>query len=109
MRRVPLYPHLRAAALATVDGPLPRGEAASDALTTSDTSVSGSVTGASWNPIAVPSINETDPDFDHVVELPATLSGTVLIRVIDTDRTPGNDGVDTISVDQQFIRSVTAN
>jgi len=37
--------------------------------------------------------------------LPSSLSGTVYIRVQDTDRTKGRTGLDTISIDQMFIRS----
>jgi hypothetical protein len=38
--------------------------------------------------------------------LPSSLSGSVILRVIDTDRTPGNRDLDSISIDQLFIRSV---
>ena len=38
--------------------------------------------------------------------LHASLSGSVLIRVYDTDRTPGNQYLDTVGVDQLFIRVV---
>lgn len=37
--------------------------------------------------------------------LPSTLSGTVYIRVQDTDRTKGRTSLDTIYIDQMFIRS----
>lgn len=37
--------------------------------------------------------------------LPSSLSGTVYIRVQDTDRTKGRTSLDTIYVDQMFIRS----
>ena len=37
--------------------------------------------------------------------LPATLSGTVYLRVQDTDRTQGNRTLDTLHVDHLFIRS----
>lgn len=39
--------------------------------------------------------------------LPNTLSGTVYIRVVDTDRTAGNTSLDIIYVDHMFIRSVS--
>jgi hypothetical protein len=37
--------------------------------------------------------------------MPASLSGTVYIRVVDTDQTQGNRNLDTISIDHMFIRS----
>lgn len=37
--------------------------------------------------------------------LPSSLSGTVYVRVQDTDRTKGRTSLDTIYVDQMFIRS----
>jgi subtilisin family serine protease len=37
--------------------------------------------------------------------LPAGLSGTVFVRVTDTDQTPGNRVLDTLFVDHLFIRS----
>ncbi len=37
--------------------------------------------------------------------LPSTVSGLVYIRVIDTDRTSGNKVLDTIKVDELFIRN----
>ncbi|MFT5049993.1 MAG: hypothetical protein ACI8QZ_001386 [Chlamydiales bacterium] len=41
----------------------------------------------------------------QVASLPALASGTVYIRVRDTDRTPGSSKLDTILVDHMFIRS----
>jgi hypothetical protein len=46
-------------------------------------------------------------DSDRVYELPASLAGTVTVRVVDTDRTPGQGAAqDTVSVDELFLRSV---
>jgi len=39
-------------------------------------------------------------------EMPNTTSGTVYIRVRDTDRTGGNTALDTIFIDHMYIRSV---
>ena len=47
----------------------------------------------------------SDTDTYQTYELPGTLSGTVSIRVRDTDRTEGNKARDTIYVDHLFIRS----
>ncbi len=46
---------------------------------------------------------------DHVCQsalLPASLSGTVYIRVVDTDQTPGNRAKDTLRIDDMGIASV---
>jgi hypothetical protein len=48
----------------------------------------------------------SDDDIDLVALLPDGLSGSVIIRVLDTDRTAGNKDLDTVSVDELFIRSV---
>jgi serine protease len=39
--------------------------------------------------------------------LPSSVSGTVYIRVTDTDQTPGNDTYDEIFVDEMYIESAT--
>ena len=44
---------------------------------------------------------------DRVGELPPTLAGPVTIRVIDTDRTPGNSTMDTILIDSLVVRSIS--
>ena len=48
----------------------------------------------------------TDDGTYQTYELPTDLSGTVYIRVLDTDQTAGNKALDTISIDHIFIRSV---
>jgi hypothetical protein len=60
--------------------------------------------GSSWTPLglALPLIDE---GLDRVAELPGTVSGAVLIRVVDTDRTAGNQDLDTVLVDELFVRS----
>lgn len=37
--------------------------------------------------------------------LPNTLSGTVYLRVVDTDSTPGNSSIDTLYIDEMYIAS----
>ena len=49
-----------------------------------------------------------DDHTSQTYELPSTLSGTVYIRVMDTDRTKGKKTRDTIYIDHIFIRSVFA-
>jgi hypothetical protein len=46
-----------------------------------------------------------DDDTYQTCELPSDISGTVYIRVMDTDRTAGNRALDTINIDHLFIRS----
>jgi hypothetical protein len=62
--------------------------------------------GSIWNPISMASLPLSDDHVDLVGALPAGLSGTVLFRVIDTDRTPGNQYEDTVSIDELFVRSI---
>ena len=47
----------------------------------------------------------TDDDTYQTCKLPNNLSGIVHIRVKDTDRNKGNKALDTIYIDQMFIRS----
>jgi hypothetical protein len=44
-----------------------------------------------------------DVNSDFLYGIPVT-SGTVLIRVIDTDRTTGSSSLDALTVDQLFLR-----
>ena len=48
-----------------------------------------------------------DDDTYQTFDLPGDLSGTVYIRVMDTDQTVGNKALDTIYIDHLFIRSVS--
>jgi hypothetical protein len=61
--------------------------------------------GSVWVPLGL-SLPTADPDLDLVAPLPADLAGPVLLRVIDTDRTAGNEAPDTVTVDELFVRSV---
>jgi N-acetylneuraminic acid mutarotase len=61
--------------------------------------------GTSWNPITL-TLPLSDDDIDLVATLPSSLSGGVIVRVVDTNRDPGNAEADTLSVDQLFVRSV---
>ena len=46
-----------------------------------------------------------DDDTYQTYDLPGDLSGTVYIRVMDTDQSIGNKDIDTINIDHLFIRS----
>jgi len=48
--------------------------------------------------------NLVDNDTYLTYELPSSLTGTIYIRVMDTDRTPGYRQRDTVYVDHMFIR-----
>lgn len=52
-------------------------------------------------------VASTDPDNLQTGVLPGAPSGTVYIRVTDTDRQPGNRTLDTVYVDHLFIRTET--
>jgi hypothetical protein len=45
-----------------------------------------------------------DDDSYLTYEMPSSLTGTVYIRVVDADRTPGFRQRDTVYVDHMFIR-----
>jgi hypothetical protein len=55
--------------------------------------------------LALASLPLADDDTDLVGLLPG-VSSSVTIRVIDTDRTGGNRDVDTVSIDELFVRAV---
>ncbi len=62
-----------------------------------------------YNYYPVLTIDETtDGSTYQSASLPSTLIGTVFLRVIDTDRTPGNKALDSFTVDHMFIRSEVA-
>jgi hypothetical protein len=62
--------------------------------------------GASFVPIAFPALPFADDNLDRQATLPATLSGSVIFRVIDTDHTGGHITLDTVTVDRLFVRTV---
>jgi hypothetical protein len=62
--------------------------------------------GAVWNPISMASLPFADNDTDLQGTLPASLSGSVLFRVVDTNRAAGTQFFDTVSVDALFVRSI---
>jgi hypothetical protein len=62
--------------------------------------------GSSFTPALMPSLPLGDPNSDLVVPLPGSLSGTVIIRVIDTDRSAGHQALDTVTLDEIFVRRI---
>lgn len=53
-------------------------------------------------------ISSTDPDHAQMAILPNTLSGTVYIRVVDSDRTANHRALDTIFIDHMYIHAENA-
>lgn len=65
-----------------------------------------STDGVNWTPVALPSLPFSDNDIDLAGTVPSTFNGNLLIRVVDTNRTPGTQSLDTVSIDAIFIRIV---
>lgn len=53
--------------------------------------------------------NSVDDDEYVSFTLPPAILGTIFVRVTDADRTPGNNTLDTLFVDDMFIRSTGAS
>jgi len=62
--------------------------------------------GGSWVAVAMSSLPFADADTDLIGLLPSTISGPLLVRVVDTNRDPGNQDLDTVSIDELFVRSI---
>ena len=62
--------------------------------------------GASWEPVPLASLPYVDNHVDLIGPLPSAVSGALTIRVVDTDRTPGNDDLDRVSIDELYVRSI---
>ena len=76
---------------------------ASDSTDNDDFEFAYSVnSGSSWQSLLV--VSNTNTDNLQSMSLSNTTSGNVLIRVQDTDRTQGNRSLDTVFIDQLYIR-----
>ena len=64
-----------------------------------------STDGTNFTPVTL-SLPLADDNIDRIATLPGTLSGTVTIRVVDTDRTAGHQTLDTVTIDELWIRAV---
>jgi len=62
--------------------------------------------GTTFTPVTMASLPFADGDIDLVGNLPGTVSGSVLIRVVDTDRTAGHQALDSVALDEVFLRSI---
>ncbi len=65
-----------------------------------------STNGVSFTPIALANLPFADDDIDLVAPLPPGLLGNVTFRVVDTNRSPGTPALDTVRVDQLFVRAI---
>jgi hypothetical protein len=64
-----------------------------------------STDGTNFTPVTL-TLPLADDDTDRVATLPGSLSGSVTIRVVDTDRTPGHQTLDTVTIDEIWVRGV---
>jgi N-acetylneuraminic acid mutarotase len=62
--------------------------------------------GASWNAIAMSTLPLADDQVDRVGTLPNTLAGSVIFRVVDTNRDEGHLELDELTIDELFVRNV---
>lgn len=61
--------------------------------------------GITWTDAGLTITKTADDHTLQSVALPASLRGTVHIRAVDTDRSAGRKGIDTLYVDRLFLRS----
>ena len=62
--------------------------------------------GSSWTGIQLPDLPLSDDGIDLWVELPDVLTGSVSVRVVDSDRRGGHSSPDTVSLDELFFRTI---
>ena len=65
-----------------------------------------STDGTTFTPLNPPDLPLTDNNGDVMGLMPPGLAGNVTIRVVDTNHTPGAQTLDTISLDEIWIRSI---
>jgi hypothetical protein len=59
--------------------------------------------GVTFTPVVL-ALPLSDDDADRVAPLPGSLTGTITVRVVDTDREAGHQALDTVAVDELWIR-----
>lgn len=64
-----------------------------------------STNATTWNAITMASLPLSDNAIDLIGTLPAGATGNVTIRVVDTNRTAGNQAFDTVTIDELFVRT----
>jgi hypothetical protein len=66
-----------------------------------------STDGVNFTPLVLTlPLTSENVDIDRFAALPGTLGGTVTIRVVDTDRTAGHQTLDTVAIDELWIRVI---
>jgi hypothetical protein len=64
--------------------------------------------GSTFTPITMTSLPlDVDDGVPRVGDLPSNLSGPVTIRVVDTNRAAGSQGLDWVRIDSLLVRSIT--
>jgi hypothetical protein len=64
-----------------------------------------STDGTTFTPVTL-TLPLADDGIDRIATLPGSLTGAVTIRVVDTDRTAGHQALDTVTIDELWIRAV---
>ena len=62
--------------------------------------------GSTFTAVSITSLPFSDNNIDLIGTLPGNLTGSVIIRVVDTDRTAGHQSLDTVTIDELWIRAV---
>lgn len=62
--------------------------------------------GTTWTELLLGRIPHTFRPLRRVIDVPSTTVGTVLVRVLDTDHTPGAVGLDSIQIDMMKFRTI---
>jgi N-acetylneuraminic acid mutarotase len=62
--------------------------------------------GASFTAVVLSNLPFADDQSDRVGTLPGSLTGSVIFRVVDTDRTAGHQTLDQVAVDELFVRAI---
>jgi hypothetical protein len=61
--------------------------------------------GVIFTPVTL-SLPFSDDDIDRIASLATGFTGSMIVRVVDTDRTAGHQSLDTVSIDEIWIRVV---
>jgi len=62
--------------------------------------------GASFVAVTMSSLPFSDDSIDLVGTLASGTTGSVIVRVVDTDRTAGHQTFDTVTIDEIWIRAI---
>jgi N-acetylneuraminic acid mutarotase len=64
-----------------------------------------STDGVNFTPVTL-ALPLSDDNIDRIATLPGSLTGAVIVRVVDTDRTAGHQTLDAVTIDELWIRVV---